>query len=406
MRLTKLSASRRFALLACLLAGAVSGCGGDDGSGRPARGEPIQVGFLNQEKGATPFPDFGAGARAARKYVNQKLGGVNGRPIEFVECLTDGSPESSIDCANKFAEAGVVTVLEGIDFSGDAVLPVLREARIPLVGHTAFGPAQAVSSDAFFFGAAAPAYAVAPLKVMTSELGAKSAVYLGADSPIIRSFVKNAVAPAAEALRLDLTPLYYQPTNPNFSAVFTSALAKKPDAIFTIAPEPDCVGIVKAAAMLSYGGKLFAGSCSAFIRATGRSANGVFTASDLWVPEAAKFAPNDKRHEITVYLEQMRASAPRYVNSYAQHTFSSTVDLATVLRAVEEPITPKSVTAALRATKRLSSFMGQPVTCDGRRWPGQPAACANGIIVYRVGNGEREPVTDGFLHAQDLVGSS
>jgi branched-chain amino acid transport system substrate-binding protein len=402
--------SRRLtlALVGALAATGLAACGsgssdtastGTTSTAAAPAGTPIKVGFLNQEKGAMAFPDFGAGARVAHEYVNEQLGGVGGRPLEFVECLTDGSPESSIDCANQFAEAKVPVVLEGIDFGSDAALPILTSAGIPLVGHTAFGTAQSVSTEAFFFGTALPAYAVGPLKVMRGDLQAKTAVYLGSDTKLIHSFVDAAIAPAAKADGIDLTPVYYSPTSPNLSAVVTIALAKKPDVIFTTAPDPDCIGIVKAASTLGFKGSLFAGSCSAFIQQDAASAEGVYTSSDLWVPEAASHAPAAKRVQIDTYVAQMKAKQPKYVNGFAQHTFSSTMDLAAVLKTVQGEVTPASVTAALKATAGLDSFMGQELTCDGKQWPGQPSACANGIIVYRVEKGVRVPVTDGFITA-------
>ncbi|HWV84742.1 MAG TPA: ABC transporter substrate-binding protein [Capillimicrobium sp.] len=417
--------TRTIALAAALAlgAGGLAACGGEDEAAdtatqasavatdtgsteaaAPASGEPIRVGFLNQEKGAASFPDFGAGARAASAYLNEELGGVDGRPLELVECLTDGTPESSIDCANRFAEEEVAVVLQGIDFSSDAALPILEEAGIPLVGHTAFGTAQSVSEDAFFFGAALPAYGVAPLQVMRDQLDATSAVYVGADQKLIRAFVDGAIGPAAKELGIELTPIYYQTGSANFSSVITSAMAKKPDVIFTTAPDPDCIGMVKAASTLGYQGDLFAGSCSAFISADPSSADGVFTSSDLWEPEAAEQAPPGKREQIETYVAQMEQRAPDHVAGFAQDTFSSTMDLAAVLGSVEGEITPASVTEALRATAGLDSYMGQELTCDGEQWPGQPSACGAGILVYRVEGDARVPVTDGFVDAADLVG--
>jgi branched-chain amino acid transport system substrate-binding protein len=402
------------ALVLALMTTGVAACGGSDSSdsgastqapsqttaAQQASGKPIAIGFLNQEKGAVAFPDFGSGARVARDYVNDELGGVGGRPLRFVECQTDGSPESSIDCANQLAEAHVAAVLEGIDLGSDAAVPVLRAAGIPLVGHTAFGTAQSVSRDAFFFGAALPAYGIAPLQVMKDQLDASSAVYLGSDTKLIHSFVDGAIAPAARANGIDLTPLYYQATNPDFSSTLTGALAQRPDVIFTTAPDPDCIGIVKAASTLAFGGELFAGSCSAFIEADGASADGVYSSSDLWVPEAVDEAPPEKAEQIRTYVEQMRAHAPRYVNGFAQDTFSATMDLAKVLETVRGEPTPDAVTDALRGARDVDSFMGQPFTCDGKQWTGLPSACANGIIVYQVRDGKRAPVTEGFLHAQ------
>ena len=86
-------------------------------------GDPVMVGFINNEGGAAfSVPELGIGAEVGAGYVNAELGGINGGPIELVPCKTDGSPEKSIDCANKLIEDGVVAILEGTGLGADAEL--------------------------------------------------------------------------------------------------------------------------------------------------------------------------------------------------------------------------------------------------------------------------------------------
>src|SRR5918995_3732178 len=112
------------AVVVALIVGA--GCSDDDGTDAPASapelggttstsaaeptGEPITIGFVNSEGGAFSVPELRVGNEVAAEYVNSHLGGVAGRPLEVVRCATDGSPESSIDCANQLVESGAVAV--------------------------------------------------------------------------------------------------------------------------------------------------------------------------------------------------------------------------------------------------------------------------------------------------------
>ena len=95
------------------------GAAGSNTTRSAATGEPVVVGLLNQQLGAVAFPDFSAGAQAALAYLNEDLGGIHGRPLKFVPCFTDGTPEKSIDCANRFVDAKVVAVLQGLDYGSD-----------------------------------------------------------------------------------------------------------------------------------------------------------------------------------------------------------------------------------------------------------------------------------------------
>lgn len=370
-----------------------------------AGGPPIVIGFLNQERGPVAFPDFGSGARVARGYVNSQLKGIRGRQLRFVECLTDGSPEASIDCANRFVEAKVVAVLMGIDLGSDAALPILTAARIPLVGHRGYGAAQFGSKNAFFFGAPVSAFGAGPLKLMARRMGVNSVVYISLNNPVTKAFVATGLAPAAKKLGIELDTVFYNPVSPDFTQIVTTALATRPEALFFSAAEPDCTGLVASIRQLRYGGRVFAGGCSAFISADRKAAEGVLTANDLWVTSDAKAAPKAKAAELKTFVAQMRKGAPKYAASAnAQATFSSTMDVANILRLIKGRVTSAALVKQLRKTRRLPSFMGQPITCDGKQWPGQVSACAGGILAFRVRNGVRRVFTNGFVYAKDVVG--
>lgn len=364
------------------------------------------VGLLNQQLGAVAFPDFSAGAQAAQGYINDDLNGINGRPLKFVPCYTDGTPEKSIDCANQFVDAKVVAVLQGLDYGSDATLPILSGAGIPLVGHTAFGANQLTSKDAFFFGAGLTAYGATPMWVLSRQLHVKSVVYLGQDNSVVRAFATFGVLPAAKAAGLSGSAVYYSATNPDYTLIAAQALARHPAAVFFTSSEPDCTGLVAALVSGGYKGPILAGSCTQFIKADGSAANGVYTANDLWAPTTEGAAPALAAAQLKTFVAQMSQRSPKYVSSgFAQFTFSSTMDLRSILGKISGAITPSAVIAQIKATKNLLSFMGQPLTCDGTEWPGQPSACAAGVIEFKVHNGSLAAFTSGYVDAKSLLKS-
>ena len=62
------------------------------------------------------------------------LGGIGGRPIEVDVCEGDGSPETAINCANGFVSNNVPIVIDAVDQSMGAAVPILGSANIPIVG--------------------------------------------------------------------------------------------------------------------------------------------------------------------------------------------------------------------------------------------------------------------------------
>ena len=364
---------------------------------------PITIGFLNEQEGAYTFPDFGAGAQAARVYIDRH-GGINHRPLKFLNCYTDGSPASSVACANRFVTAHVVAVLEGIDISSDSAVPVLAGAGIPLVGHTAFGAVQSNNPRAFFFGAATGAYDVVPLVVMAKYLHLSSVAYLAEDNPQDRAFVQDDSVPAAKALGLTYNSIFYNAATPNYQSTVASAISTGAQALFFTAPEPGYTSIVSTASTLGYKGYVFAGSCSAFIAADGQVANGVFTSTDLYAPDDVTGVPVAKAHQVQIYRSTMAKLAPQYVEGFAQDTFSSTMDLASALRSIKGVVTAHTVLIALHRIRHMQSFMGQTLDCNGKQWPGERAVCASGLVEYRVVNGKRVMFTHGFVQGASLVG--
>jgi branched-chain amino acid transport system substrate-binding protein len=57
---------------------------------------PVLIGFKNLEGGPVSLPQVRIGFEEGIRYVNEKLGGVNGRPIKVDYCKVDASPEASI----------------------------------------------------------------------------------------------------------------------------------------------------------------------------------------------------------------------------------------------------------------------------------------------------------------------
>ncbi|QJU52719.1 ABC transporter substrate-binding protein [Herbiconiux sp. KACC 21604] len=396
-------AAAALALAACSgVGGATDGSGGSEPvSTSAATGTPIKVGFLNQGSGALAFPDFGTGGTVGIEQVNAD-GGIKGQPIDLVVCNVDGTPAASVKCANQFVDDGVVAVIQGIDLSSDTALEILAGAGIPFIGHTPFGAAQTNSPNAWFFGAAPGAFYGVPLKTLKDEFGVKTVAFLNPDSPVTRSVADASLDPAAEALGVTVTKNFYNPTSPNYTAAFASAVADDPDAVFMIAPEPDCTAFVQAARTLGYQGEIFAGSCGQFVTADPAAAEGVLSDSDLYVPDDTSSIPAEAGEQIASYRKAVEGQPAANVTNFTQMTYSTMQDFATVARSIDGEVTPESLTTALKAVSGVDSFMGQPLTCDGEQWPDSISICAPGLLVYSVEGGTLKPVSGEFVDIATL----
>jgi branched-chain amino acid transport system substrate-binding protein len=418
MRRTRSIRSLASALAVLLLAAACSS-GSDDGSSSPttaadveaegttetttagiaATGEPIVIGFMNNEGGAFSVPELRVGNEVATDYVNEQLGGVNGRPIEVERCATDGTPESAIDCVNQLIERGVVAVLEGTDLGADAGLPLLKDAGIPMLGHVQFGAGRMFDANAFYFGAAAIAYGVASLRYYAEE-GAESITWFLPDDGTSHAFTDTFLMPAAEEIGVDYKTVYYDAANPNWAVLAATAVSENPDASGTVAAtDGQCAEMVSALKDAGYQGRVFAASCFNLVRDIGDKAIGVDTDADHWITSDIEAAPATKQEELREYVQVMEAAGhDDLVHGNALMSFADMLTLRDVLSSIDGAIDGTSVVGALMATKGLDSFVGPSITCDHSVMPGN-SACHAGLLFFQVQDDLTiKTMTSDFVH--------
>jgi branched-chain amino acid transport system substrate-binding protein len=391
--------------------GSGAGSGSDLGdttatsTGTEATGEPIAVGFVNSEGGAFSVPELRVGNEVAEDYINARLGGVGGRPVQVTRCATDGSPEASIDCANQFVEAGVVAVVEGTDLGGDAMLPILDDAGIPLVGHVQFGPARMFDENATYFGAAALAYGAAALQFYADE-GAESVTWFLPDEPSSHAFTDASLEPASDTLGIDYTTVYYDAASPNWAVLAATAVSENPDVSGTIAAtDAQCAEMIGALRDAGYQGRILAASCVGLHDALGDDAVGVDTDADHWHPGDLDSAPADKQAELEEYGAVMRdAGHEDLIGGNAIISFADLINLTRIMDTIDGPIDGGSVAEALRATTDFDSYAGPTISCDGSVLPGN-SACSTDLLFFQVqDDGSVEAVTDDYVDVTGLLG--
>jgi branched-chain amino acid transport system substrate-binding protein len=338
------------------------------------------------------------GTQVGVNYVNAH-GGVDGHPLKLVTCAGDGSPEKSIGCANEFVQDKVPIVLEGVDNGADAMLPILKSAKIPLAGGLAFSAAASTSPHAYFFDAALPALTVAPMTYFHQQ-GVKSIVYMLADTPSNRFFDQKLLSPTAKALGITYKTLFYNPTAPQWPVLAATAESMHPDLIGTPAAlDPDCEGLFNALKSTGYGGKVFLASCETAVQQLGARAAGAYLYTFFWWPGSPQDAPATIQAEINAYATAMKqAGQSKWINSNAAFGFADVVTLSRALAHMHgSALTGPSVETELRATKDLNAFLGEPITCNHRAFPGQ-SACSTGVLMYKAGpTGQLQLASGGWV---------
>ncbi|MFC4604966.1 ABC transporter substrate-binding protein [Rhodococcus kronopolitis] len=118
-----------------------AGCSSDSGSdaaadgANAATGDPIKVGqIVPIEAPGLGSVTYAESTVASVKAFNER-GGVNGRPLELLQCDSKGDPNTEVDCVNKMISDGAVATLA--DFtpaSAEASSKLLFDAGIARIG--------------------------------------------------------------------------------------------------------------------------------------------------------------------------------------------------------------------------------------------------------------------------------
>lgn len=360
-----------------------------------ASGDPILVGMINQED--TPlgsFPELRLGAQAAVEFINQELGGVGGRPIELVACITSFSVERSQSCAQTLVQRGVVAVLGGIDITSNGSIPVLERNETPYVGGIPVNFDEMRSPISFQFSGGAPGAFVAFAEHAARVLGARRVVVAYGDYESIRA---SAIDYGVRTLRRrgveEITEIAFPITSTDFLPVLTKAKQADPDAIFLGAADSACAPAMKTSHELGLSAKLYlVGACAAPKIATSVGEDAV--EGRIFNVEGP-IDPQNREGQLYFAVTERYGDPNLPAQSAATVTFRSMMNLYALLDELgPDGISRQSLLELLRSTRKRPSFNGHDYTCDGKQVPGLPALCAPQQILVERRSGAIVPVSD------------
>lgn len=383
-----------------LLASACSKPAASSDASGGLKGDPVVIGVQSLDTGPVAYPQSTYGAKAAEWYVNNKMGGINGRPLKLDVCSGDGTPEKGVSCANHFVSANVPVVFDAYDgTSVGAMTPILSEAKIPIVGELA-GQGVAESAPygtAFYFTGPLETSALGMVTLLHNKQASTASLAV-TDAPSSHGYVDKLVAPLGKQLGVTVTAVYTKADNANYQVLAQTELAGKPDVAGLIAlPEDGCTGLIDALKQSGFGGTIFAGSCSQFIEELGGKAKGAVIQPRLWIPLARAHAPKDVQDQLDQFASAMKAVGyEKEQSARSEYSFAGIINLAKILSGVKGDLSATTVTDAMKNVKDFQTYLGPKVTCDGQQWPGRPGACSHKAIFFEVqGDGSLASVDQG-----------
>ncbi|MCY3861943.1 MAG: ABC transporter substrate-binding protein [bacterium] len=349
------------------------------GEPNPATGEPLKVGFVSD--GRSDAIDNSAeipAAQAAAAYANDYLGGVAGRPIEFITCETGQTPAGAQDCVAELAQAGVVAILNGVSGQGEVLSAQANEAGIPYVANGGLSQAIFNAPMSFVIGNGLGAL-VGPAAV-ASEKGLTKVGIIVIDVPA-------AVEPVSQA-----APLFYgnvgveadiiavAPGTPDMTPQVQAAIINDAQQFAIIGDETFCISAMQAIQTLGFEGEtIVVRTCIGEATVDQVDVDGIRvvtgTSDDMSDPEVALYhaVMDEYGGTLDTIAEGGYSAVLSWVRAMAGHGDSE--------------VTPESVVETMLAMEPAPlpiGAQGSTFQCNRMAVAIAPAICSPGFAIYTL----------------------
>lgn len=224
------------------------------GPGGAASGDPIKIGYVNQEGGTPAFPEASVGADAGVWFINNFLGGVGGRPIELVKCFVTKEEDGQKCAQEMLADDEVQVVLVGVMLNGNApLLDTLKDKKPVLLPNPVTTP-EFLATDGYAFTPGSPGV-IQGLSVFAAkylpeiegkEVNSVAVVYN--DNPAGTVAFEALTKPLLEGLGLSVTgvPVADTAGSTEMATAIQSSGADTADVFYPLVTVQGCIGIFDA----------------------------------------------------------------------------------------------------------------------------------------------------------------
>jgi branched-chain amino acid transport system substrate-binding protein len=366
---------------------AASSSGGSSsalGTPKPAKGKPVVFGMINIESNSgADFPEVREAAQAAVKYVNTYGGGLDGHPIQLNLCITDGSPATSVQCANKLVAQHPVAILGGSDLAGGATLPIYKKAGLAYIGGMDLTPAESSAPNALIFNDVAQSgnSDIGVYAVKTLHAKKVSVIALGDTQGEAQAklFEVPAVTSSGGTAKTFASP----PSQADASSVVASATGASPDAILLEDPS-QCVALLSALKSLGNSKPVLSiDPCSApnVVAAANGGANGMY-----WFEPYVDLLASNQSGDVKLTKAILGKYAPAKI-AIDSPALAGLTTIMNVWSAFKSTPTSKLTSSYMLKTLRAGThkaFLSTTYTCNGSAIKKEPAICSANEYLYQI----------------------
>jgi branched-chain amino acid transport system substrate-binding protein len=357
------------------------------GPKQPAKGTPVKIGFVTEDKFAsgdnsveTPV------ANATAAWINQYRNGVGGHPIELVRCVSGGEAGKTADCANQMIAANVAAVVTGGIGNFAALWTPLHDAGVPVFAFAAGGSAVvADTASTFLFSPLAESLTVMNLGA-AKQHKAKKVTAVVIDVPAATQPLKDSTPEYDKAkVQLELVPV--APGTADMTAQMQRVVSTNPDGVvFVIGNDAFCIAAFNGLRTAGFKGTITTVPFC-LSDATRTAVPGDFL-KGMTISSAAPI-DNPKDPSMKQYYAVLKKFGAGDVDTTRTETMSMFTGLSGLNIATQNlkgDATPQSIIAAAKSMPWtvMPGTGGLHAKCGGNAVPSLPAACMRATLASEL----------------------
>lgn len=378
---------------------AVDYVGGEPGV---ASGEPIKIGFASTNDF---FPGALGAAQEGVTYVNEVLGGVDGRPLELEVCNIAG-PEDGAACGAEFANNDELTaVVGGSIFFPSTDFYAAVAGTHPIYASTPLTTDQYVDPNAPSYSNGALGAGLG-LGFFAAGLGPSNVAVVATDDDTGRGAF-DLLAGVLGGAGIGVTPVFVPTTAtaPEIEAALTAVDGANAEVLVIGLFGPGCVSAYDALNSLGIDATddagptvLTTGAC--WDRAVTQYLETVGDSNQVpngWYYSWFGYNPFMENNEVglVTYMNRMEevGQADIAIDTGAPQAFASMVTLAKHMNALDGDYSLEAIDNAIRSFEGPAMIYAGPQRCGAS--PVFLGVCSSRVGVHRYLNGEWQPIAEG-----------
>lgn len=348
----------RSVAVAVLAAALLAACGSDDDAGTTTgglEGDPIKLGSIltitNPAWNNSMMEDVN---NAFASYINEELGGIDGRPVVVESCDDHGDPAKTTQCLNNLVDDGVVGFVNNSSLAfGANALPAMEQAGLVNMGGWPVSAAE-YASDYEFLTSPGASGSYPSLAVFARAQGAGTLAMMYSNTPSGQAASDQIEALWESLGGAEFTGVEFDPTAPDFTPAVSKVAQAEPDAVILAVGEgaaPRLFQAIEIAGIDAVVGATAAAGGEAVQSAAGAAMDGIHFS-------VAAVPADFDREDAETYSEVMAEYAPdTELSNQAAVAASGMMFAYDALSAIDGEITKESVLEQIQSTSTWDGFL-------------------------------------------------